>query len=433
MEDTADISGASLRYRWLVFAILATVYLAVYFQRQAPAVLSLDLKNAISLDGSSLGFLTAAFFYSYAAMQIPAGIISRMLGPRRALCVFFLLASLGTILFGLAESFPVALAARVLVGLGVAMVLVPMLDILAAWFTPREFGKMVGLVLAVGGVGLYAGADPLAHLDALVGWRKSFLLTGMVSLVLTAMAWLFVKDRPFRDLRRQLDSGAAEAAEEPGIGSVRAMKLIAANRAFWAPAMWAFFAMSIFTSFGSLWGGPYLMHVYGLSKIETGHVLSMQAAGMIVGGPALVWAAENVVHSRRIILIFAGATLLLLTVLLACLPAGLSLFWLYVWFFIMSMTSMAAVPLALLAARSRFAPSVSGMVTGMFNFFSVVGGAIAQPVVGWLLDLNSGGAAAFAAGHYTVTFWMYALFACCTTGAALLVVEPAAGSGDGAG
>lgn len=90
MNTSPDYEPESkpIPYRWVVFGIISSMYLLVFFHRQAPAVLALDLMRGLSLKGASLGLLSAAFFYPYALMQLSAGTITRVFGGQRSLCVF---------------------------------------------------------------------------------------------------------------------------------------------------------------------------------------------------------------------------------------------------------------------------------------------------------------------------------------------------------
>src|SRR5689334_4616713 len=110
----------TLSYRWVCLITLWMVYFFVYFDRVAPAVVAPELMKSFNISAASLGLLSAAYFYPYAAMQIPSGILSDFLGPRLAVTIFFVIAGMGTALFGLASNYDWALAGRVMMGIGVA-------------------------------------------------------------------------------------------------------------------------------------------------------------------------------------------------------------------------------------------------------------------------------------------------------------------------
>src|SRR3990170_1792998 len=112
------------RVRLLIYCVLAVSYMLVFFHRIAPAVVAADLMRAFDTSGAALGSLAAIYFYVYAAMQIPAGVLADTLGVRRAGSAGALLAGVGSIMFALAQDFSVATGGRFLVGLGVSVVFV---------------------------------------------------------------------------------------------------------------------------------------------------------------------------------------------------------------------------------------------------------------------------------------------------------------------
>ena len=71
---------------------------------------------------------------------------------------------------------------------------------------------------------------------------------------------------------------------------------------FWPMAICSFFGSRVSLSFIGLWGGPFLMHVYGMSRTQAGAVLSMFAIGLIVGSPFMSWLSDRVFRSRKKVL-----------------------------------------------------------------------------------------------------------------------------------
>ena len=121
-----------LRYRWAVFGILAIAYFYVYFHRVSTAVVSTDLLTTFGVTAASIALLSSAYFYAYAIMQLPSGLLTDSLGPRKTVSSFILVAAAGAILTGVAFTFEMVIAGRLMIGVGVAMVHIPTMKILAA-------------------------------------------------------------------------------------------------------------------------------------------------------------------------------------------------------------------------------------------------------------------------------------------------------------
>src|SRR5208337_2065670 len=194
--DFASLAQRMLRYRWLCYGMLLLTYIFVYFDRVSPAVVAPELMKEFGLTATSLGILSSMYFYPYAAMQIPSGILSDYLGPRFSVGTFFVIAAIGTSLFGLAHSFGTIIFGRFLMGVGVAVVWIPCMRILANWFRPNEFSTLTGTMLTVGNAGAILASAPLAFLVGHVGWRPSFFWLGGFMLVIAVLNFVILRNKP---------------------------------------------------------------------------------------------------------------------------------------------------------------------------------------------------------------------------------------------
>ena len=381
---STDTLTRAKRYRWLVFSILACGYILVYFHRLCPAVLAVDMMRDLQATGALTGLLGAAYFYPYALMQLPAGLLSDSWGPRNTISLFFIFAFAGSVLLGLASSVFLAILGRSLVGLGIAMLFVPTLKILAEWFHAREFAVMTGILMALGGVGSLSAATPLAALSAWIGWRLSFVAVGFFTLALAILVYFFVRNKP-------ADMGWDSPADQPRsstapISLMEGVRKVLTCSAFWPVASWFLFDCAVFFSFGGLWGGPFLAHVYGLEKAQAARILSMMAIGMIFGSPCLSYVSNNVFRGRKPVLILCSLVTLVLTGLLAFYTANIPLVGLYLLCLGLGIFSSAVVVIAFTINKELFPVQMAGTATGIVNLFPFAGGAIFQPILGFVLE-----------------------------------------------
>jgi sugar phosphate permease len=404
----SELLHKTLRYRWLIFWVLAASYVLVYFHRLCPAVVAVDMMHDLQAGGALLGLLGSAYFYPYAIMQLPAGLLSDSWGPRRTITWFFTLAFAGSLLLGLAPSLLWAIIGRALVGLGVSMLFVSTMKVLAEWFRVKEFATMTGILMAMGGVGTLAAATPLALISTMIGWRFAFVAVGIVTLLLAILVWLFVRDRP-------ADLGWPSPSESSGpspqnIGLLEGMKIVLTYPRFWPVAIWFFFDCGIFFSFGGLWGGPYLMQVYDLTKAQAGQILSMLAVGMIVGSPLLSFLSDRIFKGRKPVLIVSSFFLFCLTALLAFCTDELSHLGLYFICFGLGIFSSAIVVIGFTTTKELFPVQIAGTSTGLVNIFPFAGGAVFQPLLGYILESHGRVEDAFTLAGYKQAFFV--LFVC---------------------
>ena len=387
----------------MIFSILALGYVIVYFHRLCPAVLAVDMMADLKAGGTLIGLLGSAYFYPYAFMQLPAGLLSDSWGARKSITVFLGVAFAGAVLMGTATSAFWAIFGRALTGFGVSILFVPTMKVMAEWFTAKEFAVMSGFLIAAGGIGSLSSSLPLAWLSAWIGWRMSFTVVGIATLGIAGLVWFFVKDRPS-------DMGLPSPLQDAHLNTPvvklwdGAAKVLSDPR-FWPLAIWFFFDAAVFFTFGGLWGGPYLMHVYGLTKPEAGSILSMLSVGMILGSPGLSFLSNRVFGGRRPVLILSAVILIILTSILFLMTGSMTQFMLFMVFLGIGIFSSAIVAVGFTAAKELYPVSISGTAIGLINLFPFLGGALLQPFVGFVLEKTGS-----LNGMYTVEGYKKAMF-----------------------
>lgn len=388
---TDNVAGKIMRFRWLIFIVLALAYFFVYFHRLSLSVVANDLIQDFKTTASVMGLLGSIYFYCYAFMQFPAGLLSDSLGPRKSVTFFLIIASAGSIIFGFSPTIEIAFAGRVMVGLGVSMVFIPTMKIFSRWFHPHEFAFMTGILNAVGGMGVLAATWLLAVMTLFFGWRLSFELIGGCTFIIVVLVWFVVRDRPedkgwpsIEELDKENDGKVVHPTQQ--IPLLEGARRVVSEKHFWPVAIWFFFDCGVFFAFGGLWGGPYLMHVYGMPRAQAGTVLSMIAWGMIVGSPPLGFLSDKVMKSRKKPFILCNLVLVIELVFLSIYPSGLPHAALYILFFIFSICSSSVVIFGFTIIKELFPTEIAGTSTGMVNLFPFLGGAVFMPLLGRVLD-----------------------------------------------
>src|SRR5262245_34028693 len=122
-----------------MWGIPAFLFLFAFFHRVAPGVVAKELMQAFAVPGTVVGLLAATYFYAYAGLMIPAGVLLDRLGVRRVVGVGGLVMGAGTLVMALAPGAALLFAGRFLVGAGAAVMFVGALKIAAAWFPASYF------------------------------------------------------------------------------------------------------------------------------------------------------------------------------------------------------------------------------------------------------------------------------------------------------
>ncbi|MBO8183067.1 MAG: MFS transporter [Archaeoglobus sp.] len=385
-------------HRWIIFGILAAIYFFVYFHRTSSAVIAKELMAEFAVSAVAIGLMSSLYFYPYAVMQIPVGTLSDTLGTRKTATFFTFIAFVGATLFGLAANFQMALVARLLMGIGVSGVYIPTLKILSQWFREHEFASLTGVLLAVGNFGAISSAYPLAMMVIFFGWRNSFLVIGIVTLILAILCWVIVRDSPASvGLKPVVKAGKAEVKIKEGIKSV--LK----NKYFWPLGIWFFFEYGGIMGYQGLWGGPYLMEVYGLNKAEAGAILMMVGIGMMVGSPIIGFLSDKILKSRKKTLVIFTIIYFLTWIPIAFITAGLSIPMLYLLSFIIGFSGGVLI-ITFTSTKELFPLAITGIATSMVNIFPFIGGAVFQTVMGYLMDLVGKVGGVYPVEAYAIAF-----------------------------
>jgi len=379
---TKAISGNGKR--WTIFAILSSMFVVSMFYRVSNAVIAGELVRDLGLSAESLGLLGGAFFYSFAVVQVPMGMALDRVGPRLMIATLPLLTALGAFLFAVSESFTLAFIARLLMGMGMACVLMGTFKTLTAWFTPDEFATMIGLTYSVGTLGNILASSPLACMASLLGWRISFVIIGTATILLCTMVFKVVRDRPESPKEGQV--AGTVSREKEYIPILLSLRMIFGSLAFWQIATTGFFRYGTFVAIQGLWAGPYLMEVLGYSPIKTGNILMMMSLGGIIGAPLGGRLSDRVLRSRKKV------------VILGMFAYAVGIFFLTGWmritgevfyyglFFSLGF-SMAFGMVVFSHIKELFDTRMAATAMTAINFFTMMGAAIFMQGMGTVIEI----------------------------------------------
>ncbi len=394
------------RLRWVVFSLGVGAFWLSFFHRVAPAAIAGDLTAAFDVSGAALGALAATYFYIYALMQVPSGVLADTLGPRKVLAAGSLIAGAGSLVFAAADSVAAAAAGRTLVGLGVSVAFICVMKLNANWFDDRRFATATGAANVVGILGAFAATAPLAWLVTVVSWRSVFTGIGVLSIALAALTLWTMQDAP----------GAAPRRSASAPHWYRGLGEVVRNRATW-PGFWVNFGLSgVNMSFVGLWAVPFLTHAYGLSRIEASNHTSLMLAGYACSTALVGWISDRVRRRRPIMLASAVLYLACWAAWLVGVPGG----WTYALALVMG-TVVSGFSLSWACAKEVNAPAYAGMATSVANLGGFVAAGILQPLVGWVLDVTA--AAGSGAGNFTAALAVFAFFTAIGLAGALFIRE----------
>jgi len=367
-----------------VWAVFVFGWLNIYLLRMALAPILSPLITELGLTFAEAGLLATAYFYAYAGMQVPAGLLGERFGRKRVLVAGTLTWAFASLLTGFTTSFAQIFAARFVAGLGMGSYFGNDRPLIAA-ATPR--GRMaVGQAISFtgGGLGLCLGLVLSGLATEAWGWRAAFILLSLPSFLAAAAVWRFIREpaslsrqgrawRPYRALLRSTDLWRLYLAQATNI---YAMSVIAT----WAPAMFqevgvqGLGASSLYASLLGLAALPGLLLVgWGSDRAASRGLGRKGVMALAYAGVAAALLALGIALSVRLPA--------------AALGAGIFLAGVFLW----GCYGPAYAVLGDLAP-----PEVLGTAFGLCNTVAFVGSLVAPMATGWIRDVTG----SFAGGCY---------------------------------
>ncbi len=251
----------------LLFLAFAFAYFFSALLRAVTATLAPVFSAELMLSAADLGLLAGAFFFGFAALQLPLGWALDRHGPRRTLLTLLSVAVCGCMAFALARNLAALVAARALIGAGLGGCLMAALTSYRRWYSPVALLRANSWMLMTGSLGMVASTLPVQGLLPLVGWRGLFWLLGALLVVSMALIlWLVPADPPAVPRGPAAGAGPGDSPPSPAAGQGYAA--IARHPVLVAMAPLGFFAYGGLIAIQSLWAGPWLTRVSGWTPAE---------------------------------------------------------------------------------------------------------------------------------------------------------------------
>ncbi len=406
---------------WLVWSFGPAMFFYAFFQRVAPSIMIDQLMRDLKVGGAVLGNLSAFYFYAYASLQIPVGLLMDRYGPRRLLCFGASVCAGGTAIFALADALGAAYLGRLLVGIGASFGFVGSLKLATSWLPERRFALASGLLMMAGMAGGILGQAPLAALVEWSGWRQAMLGSAVAGFLLGFGIWMLVRDRP---------PGVPEqTARAGGRELLRGLGRVFRTGQNWLLALTCASMSAPLLAFAGLWGVAWLMQVHGMSRPEAALTASLLLLGWAFGSPIAGWVSDRLGRRKPPLIgamIIGGLCLALLVY-----APGLGPALMRALFFICGLC-FGTMVVGFALARENNSPEVHGAAFGMVNGATVATGAVFQPLLGALLDLRWDGrmlegAPVYDPAAYQIAFSALLVFLLLGLMAALALHERARG------
>jgi MFS family permease len=416
-KDALRSAAPPLALSLLMWGLAAAFYLYGFFQRVTPAALAHELSKELAPTATALGWLSATYFYCYAFMQLPSGLLADKFGPRRLFIAASAAAVVGTLLFAFADSFVTAAIGRGIIGGAAAVGWIGMLKLAAHWFSPQKFASVSGLSLAVGTLGAVLAGFPLRLLSDEYGWRIVVASSAGFALLLMLMFMLVLRDDPEE---RGYRSWSPAPQTEDALAKISIRESLAAlpmrDLLFLCLGQTAVTGSMVMMA--GLWGVPFLTTVFDIpARTATGFTSFMMvgfAIGSLIFGP---WSDR--IRQRKMPLLVGTGLVFLGFGLLA---SGITLTSLWLTNLVLWLIGIAAGSMVISFAYGKdlVGGQKTATITACVNLSVTLGAIGLQPLFGAILDWRWNGllvdnvrrydASAFQWGFAATALWVALTF-----------------------
>lgn len=370
---------------WLrLFLPFAAGYFLSYLYRTVNAVIGPVLSTELSLGDGALGLLTAAYFLTFSAAQVPLGILLDKFGPRRVETVLLLIAAAGAVVFAFAPGLATLAIGRALIGLGVSACLMATFTAFARWYPPSQLGSMSGLVMIAGGLGALAAAQPVQWALGITTWRDICLALAAVTVIVALLLWAAAPDKPSAAARQTLGQQLA------------GVRKVFGSRVFWRYAPVAFWVAGGFMALQGLWVARWMDVLETLDRATIAQRLTLMNLAMLGGFAFMGFLSAPLVQRgltlERMYVVAIGVAVVCFAAICALPGTGGLLPW-AVLGFCFALSNIAYTQLTL-----AFPSELAGRANTALNLAAFGGAFVLQWGVGAVMDAVQATGASTAAG-----------------------------------
>lgn len=389
-----------------IICILAAMFYMYEFVLQvSTSVMTNELMRDLGLNAASVGMVSAAYFFAYTPMQLPAGLLYDRFGPRVLITVAILICACGALFFGLTTNAFMASSGRFFMGIGSAFSFIGALLLVSRWFPPKYFALIAGLVQFMSSVGAITGQGPLAIAISHWGWRHSIMALSIIGVLLAILVWLIVRNSP-NDIIKE-----AKAASTTKISELQRLQRVCGSKQTWLIAFYSFLIWAPITVFTELWGVPFLASAYNISSPAASAACAMTWLAVGIGSAFIGWWSDYV--GRRCMPLSLCAAVGVFSILIIAFIPHIPMPLLYILLFMFGFAA-AGQSLAFGLVTDNNHPSVTGTAIGLNNMAVVAGGVLLQPLASFLVHLHwngtmLGNAPVYNAADYRASFFLLPL------------------------
>ncbi|KTD16232.1 major facilitator family transporter [Legionella jordanis] len=360
----------------LMWALTLSFFTYQFILRLWPGLMMHQIMGQFSIDASHFGLLAALYYYGYSGMQIPAAILLERFKIRYVVASFVIICGLATLMFTYTNSWYLACISRFLVGAGSAIGFLAVSKVISQWFSKDSYAKMIGFSFSIGLLGAIYGGKPISMLIEQHDWQSVAFVLTLVSLALGFCILFFLR------------SPQTTSQPDQKTFNAKQFKEVMACPSLWVLAIANFMMVGSLEGFADVWGVPYLITSFAITKGEAAQLVSFIFVGMLFGGPILAFLSKKI--GKYTVISLAGLVMALSFKLLLSTHVYHS-YGLACLFLVIGM--MCCYQVIIFAAGADLVQTkLLGVSVAFLNCVNMLGGSFFHSVIGHAMDATWSGA-----------------------------------------
>jgi MFS family permease len=366
--------------KYLILATAIFFYFYEFFLRVFPSILVEDLILIFHTEAKVIGLMSAFYVFAYAPMQLPIGLLMDRFGARKLLVFASFICAIGSIIFGMATDIFIASVARFFLGFGSAFAFIGMIYIITHSFPKKRHGLLIGLGNGLGMLGGIIGEGPINILVEKIGWRDvSLLIFGGLGIIIGILFFFIIKKE------KKINPEKTKKRTIHDFQIYLLFKKVIKNPQTWVMAIISLCTYITTSSFAGLWGVSFFKLTYPNNLQLASFAPSAIFLGWIIGGPIIGSLFQSHEKSKSYIRYASLIASILMLMVIYLYNAPILLTFIMLFFIGIFSTAQLFTYMLAIDANSILA---KGSSIAIVNFMVWIGGAIAQPLVGLILDFT---------------------------------------------
>jgi MFS family permease len=399
-HSKTSTSSTSLFQAWIVLFAASLFFFYEFAQLNMFSTINADLMSAFNVSALKISNLSAFYFYANVICLFPVGIILDRVSTRKAIILALSVCAGASLLLSFTHDYWVAALLRLLSGVGSSFCLLSAMRLATRWFPASHLAFAMGVVVTFAMCGGLVSQTPVSLLVQAFGWRQTLFYDGLLGFLFVVIIFFVVKDfPPHSDKKRQ----TLEMIYKMGFW--KSLSLALKNRQNWFCGVYTSLMNLPILIIGALWGTLFLIQGHHFSQDKASTINGFLFLGSLIGCSVLGLFSDKL--GRRKPLMIVGGIASLILVLLIMYGQGSSFLWFGSLFFLLGFFTSAQVLSYPVIAESN--PQVlTGSATGLAALVIMGGGAVGQPLFGYLLDKYWNGAKVDGTPFYTLANYDFA-------------------------